>query len=65
MPMISVQMYPGRTHEQKQALVKELTEAFVRTCGGKAEGVWVVLNEVPREHWGVGGNLSRPPAETD
>jgi 4-oxalocrotonate tautomerase len=53
--MISVSMYPGRTPEQKQELVARLTDAFVETCGVKREGVWVVINEVPAEHWGVGG----------
>jgi len=57
MPFISVDMYPGRTDEQKKALVHELTEAFVRTCNVPPESVWVVLREVPREHWAVGGRL--------
>ena len=33
MPMIRVEMYKGRTPEQKRALAKELTEAFVRAGG--------------------------------
>lgn len=57
MPMINVSMFPGRTAEQKQALVREVTDAFVRTCGGKAEGVWVTINEIPAEHWASGGTL--------
>lgn len=57
MPYISVSMYPGRTQEQKRELVAKLTDAFVETCGGKREGVWVVINEVPAENWGVGGEL--------
>jgi 4-oxalocrotonate tautomerase len=56
-PLISVSMYPGRTPEQKAALVAKLTDAFVETCGGNREGVWVVVNEVPAENWGVGGEL--------
>lgn len=50
-------MYPGRTQEQKRELVAKLTDAFVETCGGNREGVWVVINEVPAENWGVGGEL--------
>lgn len=57
MPHISVTMYPGRTPEQKQELVAKLTDAFVETCGGNHEGVWVVINEVERENWGVGGKI--------
>ncbi len=65
MPLIRVSMFPGRTDDQKKALVEELTAAFVRAAGGKRDGVWVMIEEVPREHWGVGGALSSTPAPAD
>ena len=37
MPIIRVEMFAGRTEEQKRALVKELTDGFVRTAGGDPE----------------------------
>lgn len=58
--MITVQMFPGRSPEQKAELVQRLTDAFLETCGSPgqtANGVWVVIDEVPREHWAVGGKL--------
>ncbi|NJC72200.1 4-oxalocrotonate tautomerase family protein [Planosporangium thailandense] len=64
MPMIHVEMYPGRTPEQKADLVREVTDAFVRTCGGNPDGVWVVIQEVPGEHWGVGGQLASGSGST-
>lgn len=65
MPFITVRMYPGRTRAQKDALVSRITEAFVETCGGTEGGVWVVLDEVARENWAVGGRLgSNPPPES-
>ncbi|WP_026212681.1 tautomerase family protein [Longispora albida] len=60
MPMITVEMYPGRTPEQKQALAARLTEAFMETCGSPGQspdGVWVVIREVPRENWAIGGKM--------
>lgn len=57
MPIIRVEMFEGRTREQKRELVRELTGAFVRTCGGKAEGLHVVINDVLKEDWGSGGEL--------
>lgn len=60
MPMINVQMFPGRTDEQKAALAERLTDVFLETCGSpgqRREGIWVVINEVPREHWAIGGKL--------
>lgn len=64
MPVIRVDMFPGRTSEQKKELVSELTDAFLRTCGGNREGLWVLINEVPREHWAVGGKLRSEPDST-
>ena len=60
MPMIEVKMFPGRSHEQKAALVNRLTEAFLETCGSPgqtAEGIWVIINEVSPENWAVGAEL--------
>lgn len=58
MPMMHVEMFEGRTQEQKRELVRELTRAFVNTCGGRPEGIHVVLREVSKEDWGVGGELA-------
>jgi len=68
MPMITVQMFPGRTAEQKAELVAKLTDAFLEACGSPGQsrdGIWVVIDEVPREHWAVGGKLREPPFPED
>ncbi|MEZ5775499.1 MAG: 2-hydroxymuconate tautomerase [Hyphomicrobiaceae bacterium] len=57
MPVIHVEMFTGRTTEQKRALVKELTEAFVRTCGGKPEQIHIVISDVDTGNWGFAGEL--------
>lgn len=57
MPMIRVQMFPGRTSDQKEALVKEVTEAIVRNCDAKQEVVWVIIEEVERENWALAGTM--------
>lgn len=57
MPIIRVEMFTGRSRDQKRALVKELTESFVSTCGGKPESVQIILLDVEKEDWGVGGTL--------
>lgn len=58
MPVIRVEMFPGRTPEQKKAMAKEVTEAFVRTAGGTPEAVHVVIVEVEKSHWAVAGKLA-------
>lgn len=57
MPIIRVEMFPGRSEQQKRELVKELTDAFVRAAGGKPEAVFVVLTDVEKSNWGAGGEL--------
>lgn len=57
MPIIRVEMFEGRSRAQKRALVKELTQAFVKAAGGKADGLQVVITDVAKEDWGSGGEL--------
>jgi len=57
MPVIRVEMFSGRSIEEKRSIAKELTDAFLRTGGGKPEGVTVILTDVDKEDWAVGGQL--------
>jgi 4-oxalocrotonate tautomerase len=57
MPVVTVQMYEGRSIDQKRELVKGLTDVMVRVTGVKAEGVHVVIDEVKHENWSIGGLL--------
>jgi 4-oxalocrotonate tautomerase len=64
MPMITVQMSPGRTPDQKAELARRITDAFMETCGTPGQtpdGVWVVVEEVPWGHWSIGGKVITPP----
>jgi 4-oxalocrotonate tautomerase len=57
MPVLTVQMWKGRTEEQKRAMVKALTEAMVETTGTKIEAVHVIIQDVSKSDWGIGGDL--------
>jgi 4-oxalocrotonate tautomerase len=57
MPTIRVELFAGRTVEQKRALAKALTEATVATLGGKPDGVDVIFTDVERHDWATGGEL--------
>lgn len=54
MPIINAQILRGRPPEMKQAFMKELAEATVRTLGVPEQSVRVILTEVEPEHWGIG-----------
>ena len=57
MPSIRVDMFEGRTHEQKRALAKELTDACVRAIGVSPESVDILFFDIPKQHWASGGKL--------
>ena len=57
MPFISVKMLEGRSKEQKQRLVKAITNDLVEICGAPQDGTMVVIEEVSRDHWSIGGEL--------
>jgi 4-oxalocrotonate tautomerase len=57
MPIIRVEMFKGRSREQKRTMVRALTDAMVESTGAKREAVWVVVKDVDKEDWGFGGEL--------
>jgi 4-oxalocrotonate tautomerase len=58
MPMIRVEMYEGRTVQQKRALAEKVTEAFISTCGGPPEAVQVLIADVAKQDWATAGVLA-------
>jgi 4-oxalocrotonate tautomerase len=57
MPTIRVELFEGRTTEQKRALAQALTEATVRTLGGSPDSVDILFYDIRREDWATAGVL--------
>ena len=57
MPTIHVEMFEGRTPEQKREFVKAVTEAAVKTLGTAPESVDVILVDIKKSDWATGGVL--------
>ncbi len=57
MPVLRLEMHPGRTAEQKRAFVREATRVVVETLVCPPESVDIVITEVPRDAWAKGGIL--------
>lgn len=67
MPTVHVQLFKGRTAEQKRAAAAAITEAVVATLGGNAATVDVIFHDIERHDWATGGVLwsdkaAAPPA---
>jgi 4-oxalocrotonate tautomerase len=58
MPLVNVKLIEGVFDaEQKQRIVRDLTEAMVEIEGENMRPVtWVIVEEVTSGEWGVGGN---------
>ncbi len=58
MPVVTVQMYEGRTIEQKRALADAITRAMVEIAKTTPEAVNVIIQDVARTNWAVSGKLA-------
>jgi 4-oxalocrotonate tautomerase len=56
MPFAQLYIAEGRTDEQKKQLIQKVTQAFVDALGTKPESVWITVQDVRKEQWGIGGN---------
>ena len=61
MPTYHIEMFEGRTPEQKKKLVAEVTRVTGEVLGGSAESVDIIINEVKRDNWATGGKLWSEP----
>ena len=57
MPVVTVQMWTGRSPSQKRALAKAITEAMVKHADCKPTNLHVIIQEVPKEDWALAGMM--------
>ena len=55
MPLINIQVLEGRPQEKIDLLMKNVTETVSETLGAPKKNVRVVVTEVPKTHWCIGG----------
>jgi len=60
MPICIIHMMEGRDDAKKARAIAAVTQALVESLDVKAESVRVILQEVPKQHWGIAG---KPVAE--
>lgn len=59
MPIVLVNMMEGRNDAQKEAVIEEVTAALVRALDAPRESVRVLINELPPQHFGIGGQSAK------
>ena len=62
MPVITVEMWAGRTIAQKKSLAREITAAFTK-IGTAAEHIHIIFKDNPKHNWAIAGELAseEPP----
>ncbi len=57
MPVVIVEMWEGRTVEQKKQLAEDITSSFVK-IGVPPEVVHIIMKDNPKHNWATGGKLA-------
>lgn len=55
MPVVQVNVWKGISQEKIEFIIENITQVFV-DLGIPADAVSVIVYEVPKEHWGEGGD---------
>lgn len=58
MPIVRIELWPGRTQAQKRELARQITEVVCNVAQTTPEATIVIIEEVAREHWAQAGRLA-------
>ena len=57
MPIITVDLFEGRTREQREDFAKAVTEVAVQILKAPVDHTWVIFRDHEKSHWAMGGSL--------
>ncbi|NLI91490.1 MAG: 4-oxalocrotonate tautomerase [Peptococcaceae bacterium] len=58
MPIVQIEMFEGRTLEQKRMLVEKVTQAIVESVNTAPENVKIVIRDMSKENYAIAGKLA-------
>jgi 4-oxalocrotonate tautomerase len=61
MPTIRIDLYAGRTQEQKQRAATAITQVICETLSTTPEHVQVIFNDISRQDWFTAGKDGGAP----
>ena len=61
MPIVRVELWTGRTTQQKAELAKSITDAVCRIAGSPPEATFVIYTDISKDNWAQGGTLASQP----
>jgi 4-oxalocrotonate tautomerase len=57
MPVVIVEMWEGRTVDQKRTIVEGITRTF-EEIGVPPAALQIVINDIPKHNWAIAGKLA-------
>ncbi|RQS52994.1 MULTISPECIES: 2-hydroxymuconate tautomerase [unclassified Burkholderia] len=58
-PVAHLYILEGRDDDKKERLIAEVTEAIHRSLDAPLESVRVIITEMPKAHFGIGGQSAK------
>ena len=59
MPIVQIHIMEGRSDEQKERMIEEVTQAVSRTLDAPEANVRILIDEMPKQHFGIGGQSAK------
>ncbi|API92020.1 4-oxalocrotonate tautomerase [Virgibacillus pantothenticus] len=59
MPIITIQIMEGRSPEKIEALINNVTDMVSKSLTAPKENIRVLVHEIPKSHWGIGGTTAK------
>lgn len=58
MPIVHVELYPGRSKVMKEHLARRIVDAVAEVAGSSREAVHVIFHDVSKDDWAIGPRLA-------
>ena len=55
MPLVRIELFEGRTDEEKDKMIREVTRAMATSLNIDKDDVDIILQEIKRKDWATGG----------
>jgi len=59
MPIATINILEGRTDEQKERLIANMTEAIHKAIDAPLPSIRIIINEMPKQHFGIAGESAK------
>ncbi|MDV7210893.1 2-hydroxymuconate tautomerase [Azotobacter beijerinckii] len=55
MPIVHVHVIEGPTREQKETMIREVSQAISRSLDSPLERIRIIIHEIPKTDFGIAG----------